>query len=273
MLSVKILVSVPDARSFDACTLVFNTLRTGFPTAKIHVDINGMCSPEHTVAIEEKAQRADCFTKRLVKTVHLGDWIRNAVEGHIFDWPLVILDADTVFWKSVEDWQFKPETLLAGYYNPQMWNDFAKCVSVARLHTSCLWFPNVSELRAQIVKAYPQSHGKAGEYCPCDPFMPAVRFTSGQAFYWDCCANLYQMLGPSRCERFGPEQKECFDHLNSASFYDVMMERMDDNRGFHVAHTHLVKQPELMRNLWPIVDRYYAQKALEGRLVLATGNL
>jgi hypothetical protein len=97
--------------------------------------------------------------------------------------------------------------------------------------------------------------------------MPAVRFIGGRPFFWDSCANLFQMLGYKSCAPLETKHLECFDHLNSASFYDVMMERMDDNRGFAFAHNELVKTPEKLRNLWPIIDSYYRQKKIEGNLI------
>lgn len=267
MLSVKVLITIPTRKQFDACTLVFDSIRVGFPTAKIHVDINDSTPIDLIEKVEELAQKAECFTRRLPNTHH-GSWIANKVEGHIFNWPMVILDGDTIFWKSVEDWVFPPETLLAGYYVPEMWNDFAKCISMPRIHTSLMWFPNVPALREELKRRYPYAHEKAGEYCPCDPFMPAVKFFRGQPYFWDSCANLYGMLSSARplTYAFEEQHKECFDHLNSASFYDVMMERLDNNRGFHFAHNNMVKHPGLLQNLWPVVDGYYKQKAIEGQL-------
>lgn len=276
-ITVKILVTVPDAKSFDACTLCFETLRVGWPTANIHIYVNGgafygdisakiakyALLPIDLHATGRVDVAANC-------PVHLADWIREQTQQS-YNGPLIIADPDIVYWKSCEDWAFPESTLLAGYYNPRMWNDFAKCVSVERIHTSMMVFPNVEKLWATIYDAYPFARMKHGEYCPCDPFMGRVMFEDGRPVFWDCGANLYNMLrfvSPSHRAAsvfyFGKEEKECYDHLNSASFRQVMSERLDPHhsQGFLAAHELWVKNPQ--PGLWALTDEYYTQKRIEG---------
>jgi hypothetical protein len=266
---VHILVSVPDPARLDACTLCFDTLRVGFPTAEIHVYINGVTHLSVVKDVYARARKATQFIYQLSEVVHLSDWIeRRVAYAALTDAPLVICDADTVFWKSCEEWEFPSDTLLAGYFVPKMWNDFAKCVSMARIHTSMMVFPRPDILKDMLTALYPYSHSKAGEYCPCNPYMTTVQYVNGRPVFWDACANLFQMLTSYRASEravytFGPDKLASFDHLNSASFYDVMMERMDDNRGFALAHNEWVKDPAKLKNLWPIIDRYYQEKAIQ----------
>jgi hypothetical protein len=203
--------------------------------------------------------------------VHHADWIRLQLTES-YPVPLVICDPDTVFWKSCEDWEFNERTLLAGYYVPRMWNDFACCVSVPRIHTSLMVFPDANDLRCALQGAYTEAWKKHGEYCPCDPFMGRVMFDEGKPLFWDCCANLYNMLQkvPKSVSHFGEEHKACYDHLNSASFYDVMRDRLEtkNREGFIMAHDKWVKNP--VPGLWPLVDEYYEQKRIEGWLRLPT---
>jgi len=275
-LTVAILVTVPKPEHFDACTLCFDTLRTGFPTADITVYLNN-----HRV----KLSLADPLVRRVEKCgaaiaaypslIHHAAWIRQQVEQT--QGPLVILDADTIFWKSCEDWTFPVPTLLAGYYVPRMWNDFAKCISVPRLHTSLLCIPDPAALRRVIREAYLPAFEAHAEYCPCDPFMPATRFVNGLPFFWDSCANLYGMLASRRplTYAFEPRNLECYDHLNSAAFYDVMLDRLTgDKEGFAYIHRFLTKTPERLRNLWPNVSAYYAERAASAdRRLQAAGLL
>lgn len=278
--TVKILVTVNDMQQFDACTLCFETLRVGWPTADIYVHINGRRYLDEVVNkfssfYDPYTGKGKTFWRVEQPVIHLADWIREQV-NQTYPGPLVIADPDIVYWKSCEDWDFSDGTLLAGYYHPRMWNDFAKCVSVERIHTSMMVFPDTAKLRGAIVRAYPLAQVAHGEYCPCDPFMPAVRFDAGVPIYWDCCSNLYNMLlkiPPAWALRhFGPEHKSCFDHLNSASFYDCMVERLEGEtkEGFKLAHREWVKNPT--PGLWPLVDRYYKQKALEGWVVEASNR-
>lgn len=278
LITVKTLVTVNDLAHFDACTLCLKSFRVGWPTAEIEVTINGpgdiLTSAEvmerlRYMAKDELAHNAKNALLTFSETrIHLADWIRQQTQ-HPYPGPLVIADPDIVYWKSCEDWEFPESVLLAGYYNPRMWNDFAGCISVPRIHTSMMVFPDVQKLHWTIEALYPQASAPAGEYCPCDPFAPAVRFENGLPTYWDCCANLYNMLAckDSRSiflHHFGEKEKACFDHLNSASFHDIMVERMGEKHreGFIRAHRDWVKNPS--PGLWPLVDAYYKEKEIEG---------
>lgn len=272
---VKMLVTVPDRARIDACTLAFDTLRVGFPNAEIQVTVNNNIHGPSEVTGEVFRKIKDIgalprWAGNMVSggMIHHAEWIRRMVmdETECGGRPVVILDPDVIFWKSCEDWEFSDETMLAGYHVPRMWNDFAKCVSVSRIHTSFMWFKRLSALRALIQETYPYSHSATGHYSPCDPFMPAVRFDNGKPLFWDSCSNLYQMLPLWAVKNFDESHKACFDHLNSASFYDVMTERMPNPSGFKFAHDVLVHTPEKLKGIWSQVDEYYRAKAIEGRI-------
>lgn len=255
-MKVNILVTVPDPELFDACTLCFDTLRVGFPTADIHVNVNNLlCASELRSAIVEKIEKAGASWSGVGK-VHHAEWIRHVIEEHRpQDGPCIVLDSDTIFWKSCEDWKF--ETPIAGYHVPMIWNDFAQCISFERLHTSLLWIPDSDELLHRLFRAYPNAEQEAGDYCPVDPFMPRVQFIKGVPFFWDSTAALYSMVGGTH---FSEAHKACFEHLNSASFYKVMHERLENKQGFEMLHKQLVKTPEMLRGWWGMVDAYYGEK-------------
>jgi hypothetical protein len=269
-LSVRILVTIPKAEHFEACSLVFDTLRVGFPTADIEVTVNPIgafsshCTPLEDKLVE-KVEAAGAQYGRACHPIHLGDWERGEVERATG--PLVLLDADTIFWRSCEDWEFGPETLLAGYYQPRIWNDFARCISMPRIHTSFMVFPNPPELRKAIREAYPSACEEAGDYCPCDPFKTDVKFIGGTPFFWDCCANLFGLLTSSRqglVYPFGLRHLECYDHLNSASFFDVMLDRLHgDKEAFAYIHRFGPENQRALKDLWPKVNQYYAEREAE----------
>lgn len=277
-ITVKILVTVNDMAQFDACTLCFESLRVGWPTADIEVWVNG---GRGLGAVVKKIDpyrywnhhEYDIKVLGTFKPIHLADWIREQV-NQTYPGPLVIADPDIVYWKSCEDWEFLRETLFAGYWHPRMWNDFAQCVSVQRIHTSMMVFPDTAALWDGIREAYPLAQEPHGEYCPCDPFMGRVMFDDSRPIFWDCCAVLYNMLlslkGEHRqwpaIEHFGSRQLSCYDHLNSASFYECMCDRLqgEAREGFITAHHSWVDNPT--PGLWPLVDEYYKQKAIEGKV-------
>lgn len=265
---VKILVSCPNPDWIDACTWVFKSLRTGFPTSAIEITLNKDCI--HPSIYQEVFDRVSVVRGALIVqgegTTHHAGWIADMVKYHSSEAPLVILDSDTYFWSSVEDWQFN--TLVAGHYIPEMWNDFAGCRSVPRIHTSFMWFSDVPALRGALHNAYPQAFDKTGAYSPCDPFMPATRFVAGQALFWDTCANMFAMLqGTFPLSYFNDSHFKCYEHLNSASFFDTMKERLPDGANFEKLHREWLKSPEFLRGkLWPTTHAYYRAKQLQGHL-------
>lgn len=257
------LVTIPSVALFESNVLLFKSYRTGFPTTSLHVTINaplnaeGISVPAWQAATE--ATQPAMINMHNGKPWHHAEWIRNTLERHaaVFeDEPAIILDPDQIFWQNVEGWEFT--TFLAGYHVPLMWNDFSKSVSFERLHTSFLWVSSPKTMLETIKKAYPPGFDATGAYAPVDPFMPRVQFIKGEPFFWDSTAGLYNMLGGTS---FGAKHLAAFDHLNSAAFYDVMHERLENKRGFEMVHKDLVKTPEKLRGLWgPVVDPYYAQK-------------
>jgi hypothetical protein len=268
--TMKVLVTVNDFSQFDACTLCFSSLRVGWPTANIHIYVNG--AKYYAEVVSKLAKHfADYYTDKPVglstcclnNVVLLGDWIREQTQQQ-YPGPLVIADPDIVYWKSCEDWDFDSETLLAGYFHPRMWNDFSKCVSVERIHTSMMVFPDTARLATTILNAYPLAHQRHGEYVPCDAFNSRVMFQGGTPTWWDVCSNLYNLLPPKAICHFAQEHKVCYDHLNSPSSYQAMTERLegDHRKGFIFAHKYWVENPT--PGLWPMVDAYYKQKAIEG---------
>lgn len=266
-ITVKILVAVTNIAQFDACTLCFESLRVGWPTADIWVYVNGGA---YYGDVAEKLQRTTlkgAFAPLPnicgVRPIHHPDWIREQVE-QTYSGPLVIADPDIIYWKSCEDWEFNSETLLAGHANPRMWNDFARCVSVPRIHTHMMVFPDTEKLRKAIVSAYPPAHEPFGKFCSFDPFKGRVMFEDGQPIFWDNCANLYSMLGAGRVKHFTTEHTQCYDHLNSASYYEFIRDRVDPatKAGFAYAYGEWLKNPR--PGLWPMMDRYYEQKTIEG---------
>ena len=263
-ITVKILVAVNDIAQFDACTLCCETLRVGWPTAHIYVYVNGGA---HYGDIADKLQRFNVLPVDLFSTkpIHHPDWIRQQVLQKS-PGPLVIADPDIVYWKSCEDWEFNSETLLAGHANPRMWNDFARCVSVPRIHTHMMVFPDTKRLRNEIILAYPPAYEPFGEFCSFDPFKGRVMFEEGHPVFWDNCANLYSMLGAGRVKHFTTEHTQCYDHLNSASYYEFIRDRVDPatKAGFTYAYGEWLKNPR--PGLWPMMDRYYEQKAIEARV-------
>jgi hypothetical protein len=183
------------------------------------------------------------------------------IHSHTEERPLVILDADVHFWKSCEDWKFN--ALMAGYYCPEMMNDWAQCRSVPRLHTSFLWFSDVPRLRQMLRwDDYPND-----AYTPSDLFMPSVKYLNGERIFWDTCAGLYNMIGGAH---FTQEHTDCYEHLNSAGFVEEMVKRMGGKTGedFKTFHALAPADMKFVKTFcWPLVAKYYRRKSVEAQVM------
>ncbi len=258
-MKVCILISIPDPKYFDNCTMVFKTLRVGYPTASVHVTVNGVGREEDQYKATSLAGTAGAnYIHMAGEPLHHGAWIRDTFNACSNDTePLVILDGDIHFWKSCEDWKFTAP--LAGFYMPEIWNVWSNCRSVPRLHTSHLWFTDPKQLAEKIGRRYPRND----EYSPCDPFMPETRFINGEPLFWDTCSNLYNMVGGFH---FGQEHLACYEHLNSAGFVEKVAGLMGGKTGedFKMFHRLAPHDPELARTFgWPMVKHYLKKKQFE----------
>ena len=259
---VKILLAIPNEQAYGPCTMVLDTIRVGYPNSEVEVWLNPIGQPSVDQAWDTtvRATKQECRTHLLNRTLHHAEWIKDRVHEHAADLgdqcPLVIVDGDVMFHKSCEGWQF--EQFLAGYFVPNMWNDFAKCQSLGRLHTSHLWFNAPRTMLEAVEYLVPAPFGKLGEYCPLDLFSPSIKIVDRKPFFWDTTCVAYQLLGG---DIFGPEHLDCYDHLTSASAFETMHELIENKEGFEFLHTEGYKDAALLkREMWPAQARYYAQK-------------
>lgn len=255
-LTVVVNITIPPKADYRVCSLVLDTIRVGFPTAKVIVYDNANDDiTSHDLFERVRTAKATMVT--YVTRQHHALWIGNMVNEH--KGRLVILDGDVMFWKSCEEFEFS--TLLAGYYVPTMYNEFSQCISFERLHTSFLWISDTTALLDQVVRTYPLSYQPFGEYCPLDPFTPSVKFVRGQPMFWDSTSVLYNIVGGTA---FDSDVLECYDHVNSATFYDVMYERMEQKEMFALLHKMAKEDPTQLKGRHIGATAYYkvmAEKA------------
>ena len=261
---VKILLAVPDEKSYGPCTAVLDSIRVGYPNAVVDVYLNPVAEVRPTMAgdIARRATQKECRVNYLRDNTSHSRWIFDQVMVHSADLgdqePLIILDGDILFHSSCEGWKFD-NTFLAGYYTPTMFSDFTQCPAFARLHTSHLWFTQPRTMVRGIPKVFPAAAAARSDLCPLDLFSPSVNFVNGVPYFWDCCCGLYQMFGG---QAFGPEHLACYEHLTSASAFDLMKSFSKNPEGLTWLHTEGYKHPEKLKGiLWDSHNQYYQEKA------------
>lgn len=268
---IHLLLTVPRKELQKSCTLTLDSIRTGFPTfpITIHQNQKGINLQEDEDFLAKVRDIKATLSYR-TNYWHHADWIRHVVLSSLkSEEPIIILDGDMIFWENCEQW--KIEGLYAGDFIPLIWNDFAQCVSMPRIHTSFMWIPNARKLTDAINAAYPNALRQDGEYCPVDPYCPKVQFFNRLPLFWDTCAGLFNMV-ESRI--FNATHTACYEHLNSAAFYDVMYDRLENKIGFEALHKYYVYHPEKLKGFSRLVkDTYYHPKHEQGLRVLSGANL
>lgn len=216
--TVYILATCRKPELLRATTLVFDTLRTGFPTSDVMVCVNP-CTKEILKRITDACLRANVTNIWNMESyvVH-HDWIEKVFA--MADGPSVICDTDMIFWDKCEDWEFnKP---LAGRLVPAFEDTFTTRRTHSRLHTSLMVFAP-STLREEI-RTY-------NNLIPESPFkvipnlIRPLYYTNVDAYhsmvdcFFDTCALLYHAIGG---EHFTEHQKDCYDHLQSGTVSDIV---------------------------------------------------
>lgn len=246
--SVKILATCRSPDLARMTTLVFETLRIGFPTANVTVYVNGDCRkncPEiDSVCIQHKCQVKD-------DTTISHEWIRNLLACEKS--PFFTLDTDVIFYENFENFTF--EQAIAGFRVPEWQDEFSGCITRSRLHPSLMYFdPEQVEVKKQAMWSV----------CPDTPFTPrAVAVNpiiiplNGRLYFHDTCSLLYHLIGG---QPFTDDQKEAYFHFNFGTIPDLVLPRLANGKEMLEARKQVLENPQLGRGMWRAQEAYYAQR-------------
>lgn len=214
--------------------LVFQTVRVGFPTARIEVTPNlpGALRPDdHERAVIAITAAAQEVGARVLPRDHNRHdlWLEQRILMEMA--PFVILDTDMVFHESMESIQCNLG--LAGPWEPSHRNPVTGMRHHARLHTCCLFVDPAQvrrALRAVVLERLPRQPWMI-EY---NPVRGAVRMGAEESGkldeFWDTGAQLlpvvpHQLLTRADCERF--------THLHAGTWRDEASKKLP---GLNEAH-------------------------------------
>lgn len=257
-LKVHILATCRNPELLPATTLVFKTLRTGFPTAHVTVWKNGdfpyKCSHLAHKIMEPVVDKIEYVRK----TIH-HKWIETLLKHE--KEPFYICDTDMIFWDSVESWDHA-NAPMAGRYVPQFRDQFTKCITRPRLHTSLLWM-NPQVIKARVDKwlnDQPETvfNPKANLLYPLVvPFLHLDRAMPFDRYFFDTTSLLYQVVGGMP---FIKPWLDHYDHLNFGTISDIVAPHYPANR-FREAHFAIFENPELARGMWKSQEKFYQEHA------------
>jgi hypothetical protein len=252
--TVHILATVRKAELLPGTLFVFDSLRTGFPTAQVIVWGNGLAD-DALAAVRSAAQRAGCVFQNIAPTVH-DAWIEALIQRS--PEPFWICDTDVVFWEKVEGWFGEDGDAVervptwAGRHEPEFIEPWMDTLHVERLHTCLMWLDPVAvrcAMRAWMARM-PEPWRDQMDY-------PFVRLTilprlGDRPLCYDTLAGLYQ-ASPGRA--FTPKQNAAFDHLGCATYADkVELPDVD----LAASHKAAFANPTMVRGIWEQQREYYA---------------
>jgi hypothetical protein len=246
---VHILVTCRKPELLPAATLVFRTLRVGFPEAPVTVHLRfgqtNRLEIQHLVGMVK--------AKWIVTFIEAHDqWIEKLITNSAE--PFWICDTDVVFWREFE--HVPDGSALAGVRVPSFFEPWTGTQYRERLHT-CLMRIDPEAFRSSIL-VFSRQFAR-------HPFQPHQWFipqqlqserhngTVTQHFY-DTLAMAWHAFGG---QEFTPAQIESFSHLNCATYADLIAPSVDfDMLGAHKA---VYEDIENARGLWAKQFKWFAQ--------------
>jgi hypothetical protein len=241
---------------FYGTSLIFQTLRVGFPTARVIV-VDNYSVAEVRPALRALAKQQGCtYLQREVECPHyrfLADTI-----AHTGDRPVIFVDPDVVFWESCEDWRF--DGLMAGRLIPRFVDEFTGCITLPRLHPSFLWVPSTSRLQASL--------SELSERRFVDPFRPYTFRDGDQWFRLDTGANLWGALH-ERLQPFGNRELSAYDHLFWGSHLDRVAPTLaGPERELFLGAHRLAREGRIgaLKGLWVEQEEYFRRHGVSESL-------
>lgn len=250
---VYILATVRNPALLEAALLVFKTLRTGFPTARVHVHGNAI-EPFLENEVARAAQKAGAIFTRTVRRIAHDEWIEELVLGAAQ--PIWVVDTDVVFFDAVETFELDRQAAAAGRLEPEFLEEWTQSTHVERLHTSCLWLnaPRIRAAGRQWMGRFPAIWHTAQMNLIRQQFIPVA---GQEPLFYDTCAGMYQALGG---QAFTPEQDQAFEHLHCATYSDLITPAVPSLADLARVHKEIYSNPSLARGLLREQSKYYEQR-------------
>lgn len=230
-------------------TLVFDSIRVGFPSSNVTVIGNAL--PDYaSEAVGLACQQTNCQFTNGPETIHHIFVEKLCGEQHE---PFILLDTDMIMYDEVESWKF--DKSLAGWRIPEWKDVFTGAVTRARLHTSLL-FINPVKLRAEIEVYHSQF--------PDTPFNPKVNLFyplcypfKGRGYFSDTCSMLYHAVGG---QSFTERQLDAYCHFQFGTISDIVLPRLprQDQDNFRLARAAILQNPARGKGAWRHQMNYYS---------------
>lgn len=258
--TVHILATVRNPRLLPGTTLVFKSLRVGFPKAPVMVWGNAL-EPALESEIVRCAQSVGGQYTPLPTTSH-DEWIENLVQRS--QAPLWICDTDVVFQGKMQN--YGPEHLFAGRFEQEFDEEWTGTRHMARLHTAVMWLNPVAVRNAMrsFMCQFPAPWRDTAEFPFIrQHFVPLLRGLSTEGergrvltMFYDTCAGLFHACGGTI---FNLTQDRAFEHLHCATYSDLVGKSLSCG-SLEAAHRIIFENPSLARGMKAQQDAYYESR-------------
>lgn len=246
---VYILVSCRNPELWKASTLIFQTIRTGFPNNELFVRGNNLNL--------EQADEIDYMVGMQDGWFFNGDlqphwqWIENLIENQ--PGPLVICDTDVIFHADVSE-AFSFPVALAGRAVPRFRCPITGCITRERLHTALMWIDPV-RYRDGVAKLKVNLSHPFGMRFDMELIRPRIYPEHLEFYLHDTLGAAYHALGGSSFSDFILDR---YDHLNAGTYLDLLDEKIPGSRARQEV---MIDHPELARGLWRQQQKWYEEHA------------
>jgi hypothetical protein len=249
---VYILTWCFDLDNLYGTTLIFKTLRVGFPKAQVHV-IDNVSNPAVRPLIKQHAEECGAeFTQleqRIPHYTFLEQTLNTQPEG-----TAIFIDPDICLWENVEEWNF--DQLMAGRLIPKYACEYSGCLTHPRLHPSFLWIPDVCTWREKIQAVQSQ-------YYEFYPFLPVEfkldniwqRFDTGGILYTALSEQVYS---------FTEKELDAYDHLFCGTHLEDVAPKIRPDMAlwFREIHKQAQINHQSLKGAWRIQEDYFQSLAV-----------
>lgn len=239
--------------TFYGNSLVFETIRTGFPAARIFV-LDNNSRPDLRARLAKLAEGVGAtFLTPQGEAHHWQILDQIAMNEALESNSICFVDPDVIFWGPVEGWQFG-EALVAGRLLPAFQDEYTGTATMPRLHTSLLFLPDIQALRQRI-------HAMRGGHFEFEPFRPFMGPMLGDWVRWDCAATLYGAL-KEKAHAFTDEQLDAYDHLFCGTHAAVVKAALNNPRYAEI-HAEAASGGRNLRGIWREQEAHFRKRPLK----------
>lgn len=249
--TVHILATCRNLALHQATRFVFQTLRIGFPDARVVVWGNKLPDKMKSVVRHHASEVGGIYLPIVNGTTH-DAWIEKLVETE--QEPFWICDTDMIFWSDIESIT-RPPALFTGRLEPAFEEEWTGTSKAARLHTCLMQFNPVAVRDA--IRAWHRQFPKEPFTFKAELFRQRMIPRRGEkTLFYDTCAGLYHALGGTP---FTPEQNECFDHFHCGTYADLITPHLT-GVNLAVDYTAAIQQPDFKTIIQKQQQDYYDKR-------------